>query len=187
MNPTKFKQLESAIHNESEKRSWRLYMYAAGILARMVLIYQAAAFGDSRKCSVAFTNYLNPVDVKYTDIDYRIYTDGAKLMAKGESIYDVPTYRYTPILALILLPNVYIPFFGKILFSVFDILAACIIEMLLETQSEIKRLTLVSFWLLNPFVICISTRGNADCLICLVVLATVYALKHNHIHIAGLL
>lgn len=64
------------------------------------------------------------MDVNYTDIDYAVYSDAAGFMNQGLSPYERATYRYTPLLAGILLPNCVVAEYGKILFSVGDILAA---------------------------------------------------------------
>lgn len=63
--------------------------------------------------------------VKYTDIDYEVYTDAAASMARGGSPYDRSTYRYTPLLAAALVPNVTLhKAWGKLLFCGADLLAA---------------------------------------------------------------
>jgi phosphatidylinositol glycan class M len=64
------------------------------------------------------------LSLKYTDIDYVIFTDGASYVSRGMSPYLRETYRYTPLKAIIMLPNVYLfPQIGKILFSVLDVMS----------------------------------------------------------------
>lgn len=106
--------------------------------------------------------------VKYTDIDYSVFTDGAALVAKGGSPFDRDTYRYTPFLALLLTPNVFCHVaFGKTLFAVVDLaVAAQIVEILkLRRVPPAAATRCVCLWLLNPVVINVSTRGNAESLV----------------------
>lgn len=58
------------------------------------------------------------MEVRYTDVDYLVFSDAAALMASGKSPYLRTTYRYSPLLAFLLLPNALVhPSWGKFLFS----------------------------------------------------------------------
>lgn len=140
---------------------------------------------------VAYANYHDRYfNVPYTDVDYKVFTDAARLITKGESPFDRHTYRYTPLLAFILTPNVYLhQDFGKILFSVIDILVAILIQQIVLGQKYKQRTANLCalLWLYNPLTIVISTRGNADSLAVLFVLQTLYLLLKDHCLTAGLI
>lgn len=73
--------------------------------------------------------------VKYTDIDYAVTTDGARHVLAGESPYRRHTYRYSPLLAYLLVPNLlWHPAAGKLLFVGCDLLVAVLIKWLVELE-----------------------------------------------------
>ncbi|XP_027341362.1 GPI mannosyltransferase 1 isoform X3 [Abrus precatorius] len=58
------------------------------------------------------------MEVRFTDVDYLVFSDAAALMALGDSPYKRTTYRYSPLLAFLLIPNSFIHrSWGKFLFS----------------------------------------------------------------------
>ncbi|KAJ8919991.1 hypothetical protein NQ315_006521 [Exocentrus adspersus] len=76
-------------------------------------------------------------EVKYTDIDYKVFTDAARHVLEGESPYDRHTYRYSPVVALFLIPNITLHHsFGKILFSVVDMIVAVLIRLIVKNALE---------------------------------------------------
>lgn len=119
------------------------------------------------------------------------------------SPYYRATYRYTPILALLLVPNEFIhPSFGKYLFASCDIFAGIIIHNLLlklilpwagpyrhgdtEVPSAVKGAApqlkqraakatlLTAIHFFNPMVFAISTRGSSESVLSLLVLFTLH-------------
>ncbi|QDZ19692.1 mannosyltransferase [Chloropicon primus] len=144
-----------------------------GLVARLVLVL-FAFFQDA---------YFK---VKYTDIDYEVYTDAALHVLRGRSPFDRETYRYTPLIAHLLVPNhVLFKAFGKVLFSNADVMIAIVHLKLLRGEAQSSRspgregrsvveggagnpsqnsvvLWALGLWLFNPYTATISSRGSSD-------------------------
>ncbi|CAG9790076.1 unnamed protein product [Diatraea saccharalis] len=151
------------------------YHLIAGVVIRLILI----VYGDIHD---------RTYNVPYTDIDYTVFTDAARYIIAGESPYNRPTFRYSPIIAYLMIPNIFLGRnFGKILFSIFDILVAVAVKVLVEHQLKTtadNRASKVAiycalFWLYNPLSICISTRGNADSVPCFFIILSILYLQTN--------
>eukprot|EP00892_Ulva_mutabilis_P011856 jgi/Ulvmu1/9042/UM005_0135.1 len=130
--------------------------------------------------------------VRYTDIDYDVFTDAAKFVHEGGSPYERATFRYTPLLAYLMLPNISVHIaFGKVLFAAADIAVALLVQqMVMQTcaytkVSPLKTQRLVQIallaWLFNPYTATISTRGNGDSLVVLMQLGVLKLLRTSHI------
>ena len=116
--------------------------------------------------------------LKYTDIDYRVFSEAADFVVQGGSPYERSTYRYTPLLAWMMVPNSLVhEAVGKCLFILTDILIGISLKRVLTVlvrktsgsaspEAQAMRVNLLtSMWLLNPIAINVSTRGNAEALI----------------------
>ncbi|KAF6796967.1 GPI mannosyltransferase (FHA domain-containing protein) [Colletotrichum sojae] len=129
--------------------------------------------------------------MKYTDIDYLVFTDAARFTAQGRSPYDRETYRYTPLLAWMLVPTAWDGWFsfGKVVFAVADLLAGWLIVRILRGRGidEGRAMKFASIWLLNPMVATISTRGSSEGLLGVTVMALLWATLEKRITLAGLL
>jgi phosphatidylinositol glycan class M len=131
--------------------------------------------------------------LKYTDIDYLVFTDASSYISHGQSPYLRETYRYTPLLAWLLLPTTYGGTFwfsfGKILFATGDIVAGWLLLLILRGKgmSTERALKYASIWLLNPMVATISTRGSSEGLLGVMVIALLWAVLSKRIHLAGIL
>jgi phosphatidylinositol glycan class M len=76
------------------------------------------------------------MEPRYTDIDYFVFTDAARFVYNGNSPYQRETYRYTPLLAWMLVPTVSWFFaFGKVLFSIGDMLAGYLLIKTLQLRN----------------------------------------------------
>nr|XP_015210375.1 PREDICTED: GPI mannosyltransferase 1 isoform X1 [Lepisosteus oculatus]XP_015210376.1 PREDICTED: GPI mannosyltransferase 1 isoform X1 [Lepisosteus oculatus] len=147
--------------------------------------------------------------VKYTDVDYHVFTDASRfvtqpaealpcfsrhlnapaLPSQGSSPYKRATYRYTPLLAWILTPNVYVAaVFGKLLFVTCDVLSALLLHELLRLRGlgSAAACRYCALWLLNPLPVGVSSRGNAESLLAVLVVATLYLLERGRLSRAAL-
>ncbi|RDA93229.1 hypothetical protein CP533_6501 [Ophiocordyceps camponoti-saundersi (nom. inval.)] len=134
--------------------------------------------------------------VKYTDVDYLVFTDAARSVLQQRETdgpYARETYRYTPLLAWLLLPTTYVFVSGKVLFALADLLAGWLLLRLLRTKTTAGK-ALVSasdasvyaaLWLWNPMVATISTRGSSEGLLAVLTLALLWAVETRRVTMAG--
>ena len=125
------------------------------------------------------------IRVPYTDVDYYVFTDAAERVAEGGSPYERATYRYSPALAYLLLPNVLCwREFGKVIFSVVDVAVGYLLYAIardMKDASERRASIAAACWLLNPMAINVCTRGNADSIICWLVLLSARMLQKERL------
>ncbi|KAG8966236.1 GPI mannosyltransferase 1 [Tulasnella sp. 419] len=119
------------------------------ILRRVTFTQALIVAAVIRLVVVAYIEYHDSHSIlKFTDIDYRVFGDATKLILKPDlpkgrlsegklakalgmnfgDPYARDTYRYTPLLALTLLPNEWIhPIWGKLLFSASDLVVGAVL------------------------------------------------------------
>ena len=110
------------------------------------------------------------------------------LYFQGESPYQRATYRYSPLLAMALQPNIWwTPQFGKLLFILFDLMTGyCIYDIMCSRQaSRSLCLTAAGLWLFNPLTATVSSRGNAESVMSVLVLLCLKLLLEGHHLLAG--
>lgn len=135
----------------------------------------------------------NPVGgLKYTDVDWRVVADGLTHTAHPEiagpaqgwltaalslplgSPYARATFRYTPLLVLVLSPALIAPVLGRL---VLVALTLALPPLILSGPAPGDFWTTHLLWTLNPIVLNITTRGSPEALACLLTAALVVALR----------
>ncbi|KAG6367834.1 hypothetical protein INS49_002029 [Diaporthe citri] len=146
--------------------------------------------------------------LKYTDIDYLVFTDATRFVSQGHPAgpYARETYRYTPLLSWALIPttwtapgtprwvNVAWFSFGKLLFALADVVAGALVVRVLTIKGRgvpamdaPTARKFAAIWLLNPMVATISTRGSSEGLLAVLVLALLWAVLSRRVALAGVL
>lgn len=180
---SKYNSRENMITKLRESSLYLLYaptdaflLLLLGLLMRLVLL-NYGIWHDRRSA------------LKFTDIDYFVFSDASKYVSIGMSPYMRDTYRYTPMLAILLLPTQYgFPSWGKYLFSISDLIAGWLMIKLLSRRISYKRsLIYSSFWILNPFVAIISTRGNCEAILGILSIALLYLIEKKSVWLASLI
>ncbi|KAF2741546.1 hypothetical protein EJ04DRAFT_454105 [Polyplosphaeria fusca] len=160
-------------------RSSRAVFSAAVLLRAVLLVYGI------------FQDAFSPM--KYTDIDYFVFTDAARFISQGQSPYARDTYRYTPLLAWFIYPTTWSGYwfsFGKVLFAIGDIVAGWMMFRILRSYQRMdqeRALKFSSIWLLNPMVATISTRGSSEGLLGVFITALLWAVLARRIQLGGML
>ncbi|KHN94535.1 Mannosyltransferase, DXD [Metarhizium album ARSEF 1941] len=127
--------------------------------------------------------------IKYTDIDYLVFTDASRYVWQAQSPYARDTYRYTPLLAWLLLPTVSFFSFGKMVFALADLLAGWLILRILRRRgmSPERAGAFAALWLWNPMVATISTRGSSEGLLGVLATALVWAVESRRVDLAAVI
>ena len=155
---------------------WSSLLKLAALVRAALLLY-----GEWQDANFAF---------KYTDIDYVVFTDAAGFMHAGESPFNRATYRYTPVLAWMLQPNIWLHrAFGKVLFVLGDLVVGCIIYAAGRERGlqEGEAVAYAAAWLLNPISINVSTRGNAEAILSALIVGWLYLLLQRRTVAAAVL
>lgn len=156
-------------------------LFAGAVLLRLGLL----VYGSSKDAHSA---------VKYTDVDYLVFTDAARLVARhARSPYDRDTYRYTPLLAWLLAPAAAAAAapalfaWGKLVFAAADLLAGALLVALLRRRYPRRpgRAALAALWLWNPMVATISTRGSSEGLLAVLTMALLWAVEARRLDLAA--
>lgn len=113
--------------------------------------------------------------------------DAAQHVLNGGSPFDRAEYRYTPLVAYLVLPNLLLhPTAGKWLFAASDIAVAYMVHELTDADSKALGPLAAALWLFNPFTATISTRGSMESAYLLTLFASMLLLKHKRTALAAI-
>lgn len=133
---------------------------------------------------------LEEIQLDFTDIDYSVFEEGSKLLLRGKSPYLSPTYRYSPLIAILNAPSCIFPEFGKLIFSIADVGCVWLIYIILSSRWPASKpsfpLLCCSSWGLNPLLIVIPARGSADPISNFFVFLAIWNMEQEHFVFAGL-
>lgn len=126
--------------------------------------------------------------LRYTDVDWRVVLDGLRVtfnpkpdqLAEGPlsspfrlgSPYHRATFRYTPLLVLVLAPAAITPILGRLVLVGLTLALPPVLLAAGATEWKVHAL-----WTLNPVVLNITTRGSPEALPCLLTAALALALR----------
>ena len=152
-----------------------------------------------RLVTLAYVIYQDATNLKKaTDIDYVVFTDASRHVLDGHSPYDRHTYRYTPLIAWMLVPNITLtPIFGKLVFIASDIVAGYLIFINVRTWlinigysgtlARQKARKSAATWFYCPISVVCSTRGSAESIIITLTLTIVYLYQRNRYFLTGIM
>eukprot|EP00051_Salpingoeca_urceolata_P016835 m.226227 g.226227 ORF g.226227 m.226227 type:complete len:444 (+) comp18793_c0_seq1:273-1604(+) len=163
---------------------------AAAALLRLVLIVLGELIDNG--CLVVSSQGQGSAP-RYTDVDYDVYSQAAQHVVAGRSPYARATYRYTPLLAWLMCPGIWLglPAFGKLVFAAADVGVGAIAMRVLQRHRGVSAHTAArlaaALLLFNPVTAAVSTRGNAEPLLGLVVLGALAFALDNRPFASGIL
>lgn len=141
----------------------------------------------------AFGKDLDTADAKISLFVFSLFRPFFRVLAGLGNPFARPTYRYTPLLALVLAPGQYLAepwrgLFGKVLFVLADVVIALLMWDIMDLRKRQRAGAKSSsdedndddddaaswlpgaLWLLNPFPAQIATRGSSESLLGVLVL-----------------
>jgi phosphatidylinositol glycan class M len=161
------------------------------LLLRFATARLFLAAGVLRVVLIAFASWQDAaLPVRYTDADYFVFRDAAAHVVAGASPYARATFRYPPLVAVLLAPGEALgvgAVWGKLLFCGADLVAGALLVALLHARGADARgaRRAAALFLLSPLAAITSSRGSADSLTAVLVLAALAAVDAYKPALAG--